>query len=100
MMTITALLRAKPGKEAALRDLLLEVAADVAASEPGTIGYVVSQSTDDPRLLITHERFADRAAMDRHNGSAAVAKAISRLPELLAEPAAIHTANELSGLAR
>ncbi|MFO1056153.1 MAG: putative quinol monooxygenase [Dongiaceae bacterium] len=100
MMTITALLRARPGKEAALRDLLLEVAADVAANEPGTIGYVVSQSADDPRLLITHERFVDRAAMDRHNGSAMVAKAIARLPELLAEPIALYTANELSGLAR
>jgi len=100
MITLTAVIRVKPGQEAAMRAALLEVAAYVAANEPGTVGYFVSQSGDRPELFTTYERFADRAALDRHNGSAAVAKAIARLPELLAEPAAIHTANELSGLAR
>ena len=73
MFTITAVIRVKPGQEAAMRAALLDVASFVAANEPGTVGYFVSQSADRPELFTTYERFADRAAMDRHNKSPAVA---------------------------
>lgn len=74
MKTITAIIRAKAGAEGALRDALLDVAAHVAANEPETLGFFVSVDEADPRVFTTYERFADAAARDAHNGSAAVAR--------------------------
>ncbi len=73
MITITAVIRAKSGHEVVMRDALVTVAAHVAANEPETIGFFISQSEEDPCVFTTCERFADKAAMDRHNGSAVVA---------------------------
>src|SRR6266851_3569583 len=74
MLTITAVIRARKGEERALRDALLEVADNVRANEPETIGFFISQDLEDPCVFTTYERFADRAAMDRHNNSAVVAR--------------------------
>ena len=100
MITITAVIRVKPGHEAAMRAGLLECAAYVAANEPATVGYCISQSADEPTLFTTYERFVDRAAMDRHNGSPAVAKLIAATRDILAEPFAVHVGTELSALQR
>lgn len=73
MKTITAIIRAKPGTEETMKQGLLDVAAHARANEPDTIGFFISQDAADPCVFTTYERFADQAAMDRHNGSAAVA---------------------------
>lgn len=73
MQTITAIIRCKPGSEDRMKQGLLDVAANVEANEPGTIGFFVSQATDDPCVFTTYERFRDQAAMDTHNSSDAVA---------------------------
>ena len=96
MITITAVIRVKPDHEAAMRAALLEVASFVAANEPGTVGYFISQSTNQPGLFTTYERFADRAAMDRHNNSPAVAKCLAVAKDILAEPFAVHIGTEQS----
>ncbi len=74
MLTITAVIRARKGEEDTMRDALLDVAANVQANEPDTIGFFIAQSADDPCVFTTYERFADQAAMDRHNNSAVVAR--------------------------
>ena len=96
MITLTAVIRVKPGQQAAMRAALLEVAGYVAANEPGTVSYFVSQSADRPELFTTYERFTDRAAMDRHNNSPAVARFVAATKEILAEPFAVHIGTELS----
>ncbi len=73
MITITAVIKAKSGHQVTMRDALMAVAENVAANEPDTIGFFISQSEDDPCVFTTYERFADKAAMDRHNSSAVVA---------------------------
>jgi len=100
MITLTAVIRVKPGEQAAMRAALLEVASYVAANEPGTVGYFVSQSADRPELFTTYERFADRAAMDRHNNSPAVARFVAATKDILAEAFAVHIGTELSALER
>ena len=100
MLTITAVIRVKPGRAAAMRAALLEVASYVATNEPGTVGYFISQSADEPELFTTYERFADRTAMDRHNGSPAVAKCLAVAKDILAEPFAVHIGTEQSALRR
>ena len=74
MLTITAIIRVKAGTEQAMRDALLVVAENVRLNEPETIGFFVSQDAADPCLFTTYERFADQAAMDRHNCSEIVAR--------------------------
>ena len=76
MISISAILRVKPGQEATMREALLEMIESVKRDEPGTVGYYISQSIDEPQVFTTYERFVDRAAMERHNNSAAVAKVI------------------------
>lgn len=100
MITITAVIRAKSGREVTMRDALLDVAAHVAASEPETIGFFISQSEDDPGLFTTYERFADKAAMDRHNASAAVATFFGIAKPILDGEVTLVTANEVSATVR
>lgn len=73
MQSISAIIRVKPGQETVMRDALLAVAEHVRSEEPETLGFFVSQGNEDPCLFTTYERFAGKAAMDRHNGSKAVA---------------------------
>ena len=96
MITITAVIRVKPGHAAAMRTALLEVAGAVAADEPGTVGYFVSQSLERPEVFTTYERFVDRAAMDRHNDSPALQRFIAAAKDRLAAPVRLYTAAELS----
>jgi quinol monooxygenase YgiN len=96
MISITAILRVKPGHEATMRDALLDLVESVRREEPGTVGYFVSQSIDEPQVFTTYERFVDRAAMELHNASAAVAKVISIAKPILADKIVLYTSDELA----
>jgi quinol monooxygenase YgiN len=100
MITITAIVRVKPGQDEAMREALLAVAAHVATNEPETIGFFISQSEEDPCLFTTYERFADTAAMDRHNGSAAVAAFFAAAKPLLDGEVTLVTSQEVSATLR
>jgi quinol monooxygenase YgiN len=69
MITLTALIRCKPGSEDHIRAALLEVARHAADREDGTVSYFVSEAAEGG-LFVTHERYADQAALDAHNGGA------------------------------
>ncbi len=99
MLTITAVIRAQKGHEGTMRDALLEVAANVRANEPDTIGFFISQDVQDPCVFTTYERFADQAAMDRHNGSAVVAKFFGIAKPILDGPVTLVTSTEISAKA-
>lgn len=96
MRTITAIIRVKQGGEAAMRAALLDVAAHVRANEPGTVGFCLSQATSDPCLFTTYERFVDDDAMDRHNGSQAVAAFFAKAKPLLDGDVILVAAGEFS----
>lgn len=66
MITLTAVIHSKMGSEAMLRESLLDVARYSLTHEPGTIGYFVSESGQGG-IFVTHERYADQAALDVHN---------------------------------
>ncbi|WP_147113550.1 putative quinol monooxygenase [Tateyamaria sp. syn59] len=96
MITITAIIQSKPGQETALQDALLEVAAYVAAHEPGTLGFHVAQSLEDTAIFTTYERFVDEAAKDTHNGSEAVAQFFAKAPGLIEGDVVLHTCREVT----
>ncbi len=96
MLTITAVIRAKAGHEDTLRDALLAVADNVQRNEPQTISFFVSQDPVNPTVFTTHERFADQAAMDRHNNSPAVATFFGIAQPILDGDVVLVTAREIS----
>ncbi|MGZ3340348.1 MAG: putative quinol monooxygenase [Reyranella sp.] len=96
MLTITAVIRARKGEEAALRRALLEVADNVRANEPDTVDFFVSQDLEDSCVFTTYERFTDRAAMDRHNDSAVVARFFGIAKPLLDGAITLATNSEIS----
>lgn len=100
MITITAVIKAKSGHEGTMRDALMAVAENVAANEPDTIGFFISQSEDDPCVFTTYERFADRAAMDRHNSSAVVATFFGIAKPILDGEVILVTSTEVSATIR
>ncbi len=67
MISLTAVIRCKAGAVETVLAALVAVGEHVRASEPGTLGYTVIRSSDDPGLLLTQELFVDRASMDAHN---------------------------------
>jgi quinol monooxygenase YgiN len=95
MLTITAIIRVKKGHEATMRKVLLEVADNVRRNEPDTIGYFVAQDGSDACVFTTYERFAHQAAMDRHNGSAAVTGFFSIAQPILDGPVTLVTGAEI-----
>jgi quinol monooxygenase YgiN len=95
MLTITAIIRTKPGHENTMRDALLAVAANARAHEPDTIDFFVSQDGGDPRVFTTYERFADQAAMDRHNTSAVVERFFRIAKPILDGDVTLVTCSEL-----
>jgi quinol monooxygenase YgiN len=95
MLTITAVIRAKKGHEGALQEALLDVARHVRANEPDTLGFFISRDATDPTVFTTYERFTDRAAMDRHNGSDVVAKFFAIAQPILAGAVTLVTCEEI-----
>lgn len=100
MITITAVIKAKSGHEVTMRDALMAVAENVAANEPDTIGFFISQSEEDPCVFTTYERFADKAAMDRHNSSAVVATFFGIAKPILDGEVTLVTSKEVSATMR
>ncbi|MDX3965480.1 MAG: antibiotic biosynthesis monooxygenase [Bradyrhizobium sp.] len=100
MITITAVIRAKSGHETTMLDALMAVAENVAANEPDTIGFFISQSEDDPCVFTTYERFVDKAAMDRHNSSAVVATFFGIAKPILDGEVTLVTSKEVSATMR
>ncbi|QQN66718.1 antibiotic biosynthesis monooxygenase [Bradyrhizobium diazoefficiens] len=96
MLTITAIIRAKKGYEAAMRQALLEVADNVRANEATTVGFFVSQDNSDPCLFTTYERFVDQSAMDRHNNSDVVARFFGVAKPILDGEVIIVTSTEIA----
>ncbi|MBW4023850.1 MAG: antibiotic biosynthesis monooxygenase [Proteobacteria bacterium] len=100
MITITAIIRVRPDAAEAMQSALAEVAAHVRANEPTTIAFYVSRDLDTPHVFTTYERFVDRAAMDLHNGSAAVARFFDTAKPLLDGPVILHACAEVAAVSR
>ncbi|WP_372053380.1 antibiotic biosynthesis monooxygenase (plasmid) [Tistrella mobilis] len=96
MITITAIITVTPGAEALAEAELLKVAAHVRANEPETVDFFISRSRDNPCRFTTYERFTDVAAMERHNGSEAVAAFFAAVSPHFDGPVILETCTELS----
>ena len=66
MITVIAIVRAKPGMGPALEADFKDWAAVVKAKEPGTLTYTLSRSREEPELYYALETYADEAAVEAH----------------------------------
>lgn len=67
-ITITAILKAHPGKEEALRQALDEVIPP-SRQEEGCLTYVLHESLDAPGTFVFYEKYRDETALDAHINS-------------------------------
>ncbi|GAA4719461.1 putative quinol monooxygenase [Brevibacillus fulvus] len=64
-ITVTAVLRAKAGKEQQLREELLKVV-PLSRKEAGCIEYNLHQSLEDQRVFLFYETWKDEEALKSH----------------------------------
>lgn len=74
-------MRAKPGKEKALREATLGLVAQVRA-EPNNLLYFLHEDREAPGHFIFYEIFATQADFDAHNATRHVQAWFAKLPEL------------------
>ncbi len=84
-LTVIATMRAKPGKEAALRAELLALV-PITRQEPGCINYDLHIATDDPGRFMFHENWTSKPHLDDHLARPHLTAFIAKAGELLAEP--------------
>lgn len=96
MLAITAVIRVKKGFEQRMLDELRAVVDNARLNEPGTVGYFVAQGLEDAAVFTTYERYADQAAMDRHNNSPTVARFFDAAKPMLDGPVTVVTTQEMA----
>ena len=89
-LTVIAILKAKPGKEAALRTELLNLV-EITRQEPGCINYDLHVSTENPGHFAFHENWASKEQLDDHLARPHLVALGAKGPELFAEPPSITT---------
>ena len=84
MITVVATQTVRPGKEAALQDLMLDLTGKVKASEPGCLTFDWVRDTADPHRFVVIEQYADEAAYKHHMGTPYLAAFLPHLSGCLA----------------
>lgn len=79
--SVVAEVRAKPGREAALRAATVPLVALV-RSDPKNLVYFLQEDREAPGHLIFYEIFASRADFEAHNAMPYVKAWFAKLPEL------------------
>src|ERR1035441_7658759 len=84
-LTVTAQVKAKPGKESQMRQELLSLVAP-SRQDAGCLNYDLHQGVDNPALFLFHENWTSKAHLDRHLQKPELQAVLARLGQLVAEP--------------
>ena len=87
-LTVIAHIRAKPGQESRVREILQGLLSPTRA-EAGCINYDLHQSQTDPALFVFYENWESEAHLDAHARSAHIQSFRKLTDETLAEPVQI-----------
>jgi quinol monooxygenase YgiN len=80
-----AVLKAKPGKQQALKEGLLSLV-EPTRTEPGNLDYVLFELRDEPGTFYMREAFKDQAALDAHFATPYFQRFAATADDLLSEP--------------
>ena len=84
-LTVVALMKAKPGKEAEVRQELLSLVAP-SRKDAGCLNYDLHQALDNPTHFMFHENWTSKAQLDRHLQKPDLQAVLSRVGKMVAEP--------------
>ncbi len=84
-LTVVATFKAKPGKEALLRQELLALI-PTTRKEPGCVNYDLHQATDNPGHFLFHENWTSKPHLDDHLARPHLLALLAKLPDLVSEP--------------
>ncbi len=84
-LTVVATFKAKPDREAVLRQELLALT-PVTRKEPGCINYDLYQAADNSGHFLFHENWVSKQHLDDHLARPHLQALLTKLPELIAEP--------------
>lgn len=85
MISIIAVLKARPGKTESLRDAL-KALLQPTRQEPGNLDYALFQLRDEPETFYVRESWRDEAALEEHIALPHFQAFIGLMESLLAEP--------------
>ena len=85
MISIIAVLKARPGKTESLRDALKALLLPT-SQEPGNLDYTLFQLRDEPETFYMRESWRDEAALEEHIALPHFQAFIGQMESLLAEP--------------
>ncbi len=91
---VVAHIHAKPGLEAALRQVL-ESFVEPTRKEDGCLRYDLFVDLDDPTKFTFIEEWSSREALEAHGRSAHIAAGRAKFPELLAQPGWVQVATRI-----
>ncbi len=95
-LNVVAIMKAAPGKEAELKDLLVQALPKFQA-EPGCIAYTLLTDIEHPEQFVTYEKWVDEAALEGHMKGPTLTEATPILEKILAEPMQQIRLNALPG---
>jgi quinol monooxygenase YgiN len=87
-VTVIARLKAKPGMEAKVREVLLNMVRET-HKEPGCLNYDLHVSSDDPLVFLFHENWESKEALEKHNQTPHLLNLKAIGPELFSEPSEV-----------
>jgi quinol monooxygenase YgiN len=87
-LTVIAHVRAKPGQESRVRQILEELLAPTRA-EAGCMNYDLHQSQTDPALFVFYENWVSEGDLEAHARSAHIQSFRKLADEILVEPVQI-----------
>ena len=82
LLTVIASMRAKPGKEQELEDVLRALVAPTAA-EAGYVNYDLHRGVEDPAQFFFYENWESAEHLDAHLQAPHLQQALGRIDELL-----------------
>lgn len=88
IVTVVAILKAKPGQEEALRGELLALIPTTRA-ESGCLNYDLHRALDNPAVFVFHENWKTKADLDAHLAKPHLTAFFAKAGDLLAEPAQV-----------
>jgi quinol monooxygenase YgiN len=84
-LTVIAQIKAKPGKEAQVRQELLSLVGP-SRKDAGCVNYDLHQATDNPAVFLFHENWTSKAHLDAHLAKPDLQAVLGRVGQLVAEP--------------
>ncbi len=95
LLSVVATMRAKPGKEQELREVLEALIAPTRA-EADCVTYALHQGAQDPAVFVFYENWTSQAALDAHLATPHLQAALPKIPELLDGDLVITPLNRLA----